>query len=227
MLGVVLFIALPQEVRVRIRSVNAHVAERAFLKLGVQEVMAACLKVDAGIARARAALVVALQADGKYHRPREQLRIHGSMRAMAGLAAFDSYRGVLVYERSALIHMALQTRDLDIERALHHPRPLAHAPRGSGGAVRIMAIAALHETFIHAVVRGHFELCTYVGVAGVACLILAFRQQVLGRRRMVNRVASRADHAVERVLGALDVGLIEVTRMAGEAGFHHGLGRHQ
>src|ERR1035438_2633020 len=95
-LGVVLFIALPQEVRVRIRSVNAHVAERAFLKLGVQEVMAACLKVDAGIARARAALVVALQTDGKYHRPREHLRVHRSMRAMAGLAAFDSYRGVLV-----------------------------------------------------------------------------------------------------------------------------------
>ena len=95
---------------------------------------------------------------------------------MARLAAFDAHGGVLIDERPAFIDVTLQAWALDIERALHHARPRGHRPRGSKGAMRVVAIAALHEAFIDAVMRGHFELRAHVRMAGIAHLILLLRQ---------------------------------------------------
>jgi hypothetical protein len=87
---------------------------------------------------------------------------------MARFAAVDAYRGVLEYERSAFLYVAAQT-SLFIKRFLRdHVRPIGHAPCRSKRAVRVVAIAALHESFIDAMLEGHRELRLNGWMAGVA-----------------------------------------------------------
>ena len=64
-----------------------------------------------------------------------------------------------------------------LTRLLHHARPLAHTPGGGEGAVRIVAIGALHEAFVDAMLGGHGELRAHGGVAGVAELVLLLGEQ--------------------------------------------------
>src|SRR5580658_1548495 len=83
---------LPQERPVGIRSVDAHVAGGAALIFRVEQIVLRSLDVHARVARARAASVVALQAQGENHRPAQQAPVGGTVRIVAALAAFD-HRG--------------------------------------------------------------------------------------------------------------------------------------
>ena len=58
--------------------------------------------------------------------------------------------------------------------------------------MRIVAIRTLHETFIDAVLAGHFKLRTNAGVTPVAQFRLSFGEEKLGRRRVMNGMAGRA-----------------------------------
>ena len=86
------------------------------------------------------------------------------------------------------------------KRPLHHARVRVHSRECRERAVRIVAIRALHEAFVDAMVRGHLKLRADIGVAAVAGLVLLLGQQKLGRGGVVNGVTTRARDAVERML---------------------------
>ena len=92
--------------------------------------------------------------------------------------------------------------------------------------MRIVTIPAIHEAFVDAVFRRHFELRAYAGVTGKAGLAPRFRQQKFRAGRMMDGVAIRTRHAVQGVLGPLDVGFLKVLGVAREADFQGLLGWH-
>src|ERR1039457_3885421 len=188
---------LSQEKLVGVRSVNAYVACGASLVLGIQQVMPGRLEVHAQAARSLGSAVVTLQADRKHHRPPQQLSVHGAVRVVTGLAALHPHRRMLVDERPALVHVALQAGLLVPQGLLHHAGTLAHAPRWGECAVRVVAIRTLHEALVHAMLGGHVELRANGGVAHVTKLVLLLGQKILGSGRMVNRVATGAGHVIQ------------------------------
>ena len=82
--------------------------------------------------------------------------------------------------------------------------------------MRIVAIRTSHEAFIDAVLEGHGELRSHIGVAGVAEFRLAFRQQRFGSGRFVDGVAGCAYDVRRRMRGSLDVGAAQRLAVAGE-----------
>src|SRR5579883_242178 len=96
---------------------------------------------------------------------------------MTGLASFDANRGMLVNEGPSFVHVAFQTRFLVAERLFDHARPVSHAPGWRERAVGIMAVRALHEPFVHAMLGRHLELGANRVVAAVAEFTLLFRDR--------------------------------------------------
>ena len=199
----------------------------ALLEFRVQQVMRGRLQVDARIACAETAAVVALQAERRRHGAPQQSGVHGPVRGMACLAAFHGHRSMFVDEGPPLVHVAFQTGLFVQQPRLHHARPVRHAGLRRKSAVRIVAIGALHESLVHAVPRGHFELCPDIRMATVAQIGLFLRQQKLGSGGMVHRVATGARYVVQGVLAPPDIGLVEIACVARQAGFHDRLGLHQ
>ena len=76
------------------------------------------------------------------------------------------------------------------------PAPPRCAPVVRDGAMRVMAIAALDQTLVHAMVKGHFELRLLLQVAPVAKLGLRLDQQKLGCRGVMRRMARNATDVV-------------------------------
>ena len=185
------------------------------------------LQIHSLAARAGSPRVVALQTKGKDDGPRQQFGIHGAVRVVAHPAAFHAHGGMLINKRPALVDVTFQAGALIVERLLHHVRTLSHPPSGGEGAVGIVTVAALHETFIHAMFGGHFELSADTGVARIAEIVLLLGEQLLGRGGMVDGVTAGASHVVLGMLGALDIGLIEIFLVTRQAGLHGLLGRHQ
>ena len=106
------------------------------------------------------------------------------MRGVASKAAFTFYSGVLEHERSARLSVALSANRIHIGGGLDVVV--------SEGSMNIMAVAALHQAFIHLVVKGHSELRLDICVALEAELRLRRLQQIrLGIAR-VYAVATRA-----------------------------------
>ena len=122
------------------------------------------------------------------------------MWTVAGYAPIHFAYLVLEYERTALIHVALQAGLLVVVRLVQHLRCLPHAERWREAAMRIVAIAALHEALVHSVLEWQIELRPHVRVALVTCLGLAFRKQILWCFGIVNGVATRAGDIAFRVL---------------------------
>jgi hypothetical protein len=60
--------------------------------------------------------------------------------------------------------------------------------------MRIVAVCALHETLIDAVLEGHSKLRSHLLVASVAEIDLLLRQECLGSGRFVNRMATGASN---------------------------------
>src|SRR5579884_68750 len=168
-----------------------------------------------GSAGARA--VVALKAKREHHRTLHHARVRGAVWEVACLAAVDTNGGVLEDEGAALLHMASQA-SLFVEQALgDHGRAIGHAPGGRKGAVRIVAIGALHEPFVDAMFEGHRELRADVRMAAVAEVALLMSEEPGSGCGGVNGVARHAGHAGLRMLGAADIGAIEIGSVAGEA----------
>ena len=136
---------------------------------------------------------------------------------MAGLAAVDTYPGMLEDKGAALLQVALQA-GLFVALGLGDQSwPLAHAPGGGVGAVRIVAISALHDAFVHAVFEGHRELGAYLPVAIPAEIDLLLGQEKLGRSRFMDAVTTRTNHVGLGVFGAPDIGAGNRLRVAFEA----------
>ena len=83
--------------------------------------------------------------------------------------------------------------------------------------MRIVAIRALHDAFIHAVFEGHVELRAHWSVAVVTKRRLRFGKQVLLRPGTVDRMAVGAYDIVQRVLRTAYLRPREVFPMTCEA----------
>src|SRR5579859_7035546 len=116
------------------------------------------------------------------------------MREVAGLAAFDAHRRVLVNERTALIGVAFEARLFISERLLYHAWAIRHAPRRGEGSMRIVAVRALHESFVHAMLGRHLELSARPGMTPVTEFALFLGQEVFRSRRVMDGVAAGASH---------------------------------
>jgi hypothetical protein len=90
---------------------------------------------------------------------------------MAGLAPVGLHRLVLEYKRSLLVRVALEA-----DRVLRRGSP--HL-LGTDRPVHVVAIAALHQPFIHPVMERHVELRFLLKMAGKAKLGLGLDQQKL------------------------------------------------
>src|ERR1043166_1351418 len=115
---------------------------------------------------------MAFQAHRENHWAAQKPRIWRSMRIMADLAALYPDRWMFVYEGPTLFFVALQTRLLIGQRLIHHVMPVRYPPCRRERPVRIMAVGARHDAFIHAVLEGHRKLRADVGVASITKLPL-------------------------------------------------------
>jgi len=150
---------------------------------------------------------VALQTEHVDVAEFQQVGVRRSVRDVAGSAALNLYRRVLEYKWAMLVHVALEA-----DRVLRGRQ--AHL-LGQFGAVRIMAIAALDQTLVDAVVKGHGELRLLLEVAGVAKLRLRLGEQEFFCLGVVRRMAGDTAYLVlfvQRVAG------FHVLRRAGMAG---------
>ena len=160
---------------------------------------------------------MALQTDREQNRPLQEAGVGGPVREVAGFAAIDANGGVLEQEWPAFVGVALQARLFIGQRLIDHTRPCAHAPGRGGRAVRIVAIRAGHDAFIHAMLGRHVELRANRGVAVVAEVRLLLGEESFRADRSVNRMAIGTDDVVLRVLRAANLGAADIFGVAVEA----------
>ena len=128
---------------------------------------------------------------------------------MARLAALHFHRLMLEYKRPSLVGMAREANGVLRRRGSHLLCP--------DRSVRIVAVAALNQALIHAMVKGHAELRLLLKMAGVAKLRLGFYQQELPGLRMVRRMAGDATDIILRVHGIDRIHVLRAGSMAGQA----------
>lgn len=126
----------------------------------------------------------------------EESLVVGAMRRMAGGAAFRPDRQVLEGERSTFLRMAL-VADLVLGRV--QPYLLGTT------IVYVVAIAALDEAFVDAVVEGTVEVHPSVVVAAVAQFRRFRLQQKVLLLRVMGRVARNTGHIVLEVIGTQEI----------------------
>jgi hypothetical protein len=125
---------------------------------------------------------------------------------VTGRAPFNFHRRVLEDEWSLLIDMAGETDGILGRRRSHLVRP--------NGAVDVVAVHALHQAFIHAMVKWHLELGLLLQMAGVTKVRLRFRQEKLFRPRMMRRVAGDTADVILAVDRVDCVHVLHAARMA-------------
>ena len=170
---------------------------------------------------------MALQAYGEHDGPFQQARVHRTVRTVASFAAIDTDSIVLEDKRTTLVDVAFETRLFIPLGLIHHMRTIGHAPRGRGGAVRVVAIRALHEALVDAVLEGHGELRAYGGMAAVTEVGLLLREQEFWRRLAMNGMAICADDVVIGMHATPDVGAGNRLGMAEQAVIENLLGGHK
>lgn len=110
------------------------------------------------------------------------------MRDMTGGATLNLHRFMLEDEGSLLVGVAGVADGVLGRRSPHL--------LGPNCAVHIVAIGALNQSFVHAMVKGHLKLGLLLQMAGVAKRGLIFYEKKFLRLRMVGRVAGDATDLV-------------------------------
>ena len=193
---------LLEEGRIEIGAVDGDVAQHARLekaRLVVKRRHARCA--------AKTGCRVALQAKQVDVAQFQHVWIWSTVRQMARLTAFDLDGRMFVNKRTLLVRVALEA-----DRILR--RGSSHLLRFDC-AVRVVAIAALNQALVDAVVEGHFEFSFFIEMAAVTKFRLSLHQQELFCRCVVGGVAGDATNVVPRMLG---VDCVHVLRAAGVAG---------
>jgi hypothetical protein len=138
------------------------------------------------------------------------------MGRVASLATFDFHDLVLEDVGSLFVGVAFEARDILRGRGAQLVSP--------DSAMRIVAIGALNEAFIHAMVEGHFKLRPHLKMAGVTKLRLALHEQELLDGGMMGRMAIDATDLVAGMLRADGVHMFGVFCVAIEAALIHFFG---
>ena len=123
------------------------------------------------------------------------------MRRMARRAAFLFHRNMFESKRSHRLGMAIRA---DWELAGSGPQLMLHK-----SSVWVMAIAALHQSHVHAMAIRPAELCLLCRVTAVAQQGLLGLQQIIRLSRMMRRVAPKASHSVSQVDGAAEIHVLQ------------------
>ena len=152
---------------------------------------------------------VALQAQHVHHADSQKPRIRGTVRRMATAAAFGLHRYMLVDERPLLIDVALVTNRISAGLRAHLPHVRC--------AMGIVAVVALHQALVYAVMVGLGKIRFGRSVAAIAQVRLALRQQTLFFLRVVRRVAIEAADLAAGVRGLRKMRLLVTIPVAGEA----------
>jgi hypothetical protein len=161
------------------------------------------------------------RTDGLLHRERmalqaqqvdlahpQKARIGRTVHRVATAAAFGFYGDVFVGERAALVGVAFEAHRIASRQSPHLPN--------CRRAVDIVAVTALHQTFIHTMVIGLCEISFGRGVAPIAEIRLGLHEQKLPFGRVVRRVAIHATHVIAGVCRAGKVSLFVFLAMATE-----------
>lgn len=166
-------VASLQKIGIGVRSVNGGVTHGARLVL-LRLVMRRPGWSESGIG-------MALQTKQIHLTDAQKTRVGRSVRGMATRTAFGLDRHVLVQERALFFRVAAEAGGITARRFANLPQ--------ARSAVRVMAVVALDEPFIHAVVIGPGKLRALVRVAGIAKFRLLLHQQVFRFGGMVRAVA--------------------------------------
>lgn len=108
-------------------------------------------------------------------------------------------------ERAGDLGVALHAYDVAAGTAVQHSGWMLQGPLER--AVRIVTIAAVHQAFIHFVMKGLSERRFGVRVAGVAELRLRYLEQVVFALRLMYAVAAQAVDSRLAVRGVLEIGV--------------------
>jgi len=137
--------SLLEEKLIEIRPVNLAVAQDACLEKRI-------LVVEARRSRrsAEARLRVALQAKHVHIAHLQHVRVRPAVRRVARLASLHLDRLMFEHERPLLVRVALETDHILRRRRSQLMRSLR--------PVRIVAVRALHQSFVHSMVERHVEL---------------------------------------------------------------------
>ena len=132
---------------VDIRPVDLRVAQRAGLILrGLVMEGRRAGRIGKGRGMAR-------QAQQVHVADLQQMSVGRAVRRVAGLAAFHLHRLMLEYERAALIGVAREANGV-LRRGGSH---LLRRDR----AVRVVAVAALNQPLVHAMMKGHARIAAF------------------------------------------------------------------
>lgn len=160
---------------------------------------------------------MALQAQQVDVAQPQHVRVRAAMCQVARLASVDLYRRMLVHKRALLVRVTLEADRILRRVGPHLLRP--HCP------VRIVAVAALNEPLIHAVMERHFELRLLLEVAGVAKLGLRLCEQEVRFFSLMRGVAGDATDVRSFMLGVAGIHVLRATRVARQAPLVNVLGR--
>lgn len=130
------------------------------------------------------------------------------MRRVAKDTAFGFYNRMFVDEGTCILLVALDAHHIILRGGFRHAFLEC--------AVRIMAVGALHQTFVNLVVEGLGEGWLHVFVAGIAERRLFLGKQERAIFRLVNTVAIDAAYfrlAMRRSIKALVVALVALQAM--------------
>ena len=109
-----------------------------------------------------------------------------TVRRVAAGAALGFHRYVLVDERPLLVGMAFETHRVPARQGFYLPERC--------GSVNVMAVVALHQTLVDAVMIGFRKVRLRSGMASVAQLRLALDEKVLCFLGVMRRMAIKAAH---------------------------------
>lgn len=134
---------------------------------------------------------MALQAQQVHLVHSQETWVRGAMGCVATGATFRFHRYMLVHKRTARIGMALHASGIAAGQGL------GLAERGS--TVNVVAVAAMNQSFVHAMVIRPGKLSSGCGVACIALRGLFLNEQVLGFFRVVRRMAVKATDVIAGV----------------------------
>jgi len=131
---------------------------------------------------------MALQAQEIDLTDTQETRIVRPVWSVATGASFGLYGYVFIYKRSLLVGVTFQANVISTGKSPDLSQ--------GGCAVNVVAVAAVDEAFIHAVVVGLGEICFGRSVTSIAEIGLGSGQQVFRFLRIVGRMAIDAAHVI-------------------------------
>lgn len=152
---------------------------------------------------------VALQAQEIDLADPKQTWIRGTMGRVTTTAAFRFDRHMLVYKWSTGIRVALSADGVSAGQGFHLSQGC--------GAMHVMTVAAVKQSFIYTVVIRLGKIGLGRSVTAVALFRLFLGQQVLGSFGMVRRMTVKTTNIIAGVRGIGEVPLFVLCAMATEA----------